>query len=123
MMGQEHLRNIALLPGVEVASIFEPDAASHDASRRLAPQARMVTRIGDLLAEPSLDALVIVSPNHCHAEQIGMIAGAAPAADAGREAGLRLDRRGARARSAGGAGTRSDLGRHGVSLHAADRRD
>ena len=27
MMGQEHLRNIALLPGAQVTRIFEPDAA------------------------------------------------------------------------------------------------
>jgi predicted dehydrogenase len=27
MMGQEHLRNIALLPGTRVAAIFEPDAS------------------------------------------------------------------------------------------------
>jgi len=78
MMGQEHLRNIALLPGVEVAAIFEPDASSHDVNRRLAPQARLVTQIGDLLAEPMLDALIIASPNHCHAEQIGMIAAQRP---------------------------------------------
>ena len=26
MMGQEHLRNIALLPDTNVAAIFEPDA-------------------------------------------------------------------------------------------------
>src|SRR3954468_9712885 len=78
MMGQEHLRNIALLPGVEVAAIFEPDANSHETNRRLAPQARMVTQLGDLLAMPSLDALVIASPNHCHTEQIGMIAAQRP---------------------------------------------
>ena len=35
MMGQEHLRNIALLPGVEVAAIFEPDPGMHDIARRL----------------------------------------------------------------------------------------
>lgn len=78
MMGQEHLRNIALLPGVEVAVIFEPDASSHDASRRLAPTARMVTQIDEVFSAPSLDALVIASPNHCHAEQIAMIAAKRP---------------------------------------------
>jgi len=45
MMGQEHLRNIALLPGVEVATVFEPDPGMQDITRRLAPQARMVTGI------------------------------------------------------------------------------
>ena len=26
MMGQEHIRNIALLPGAEIAAIFDPDS-------------------------------------------------------------------------------------------------
>jgi myo-inositol 2-dehydrogenase / D-chiro-inositol 1-dehydrogenase len=73
MMGQEHLRNIALLAGVEVAAIFEPDAAMRHASQVLAPQARMVTRIEELFDVAGLDALVITSPNHCHAAQLDMI--------------------------------------------------
>jgi predicted dehydrogenase len=73
MMGQEHLRNIALLSGVEVAAIFEPDAEMRQASQSLAPQARLVTRIEDLFAVSGLDALVITSPNHCHAAQLDMI--------------------------------------------------
>jgi myo-inositol 2-dehydrogenase / D-chiro-inositol 1-dehydrogenase len=72
MMGQEHLRNIALLSGVEVAAIFEPDPEMHDISRRLAPQARMVKRVEDVFATPGLDAVLITSPNNCHAAQIAM---------------------------------------------------
>src|SRR5882757_2774368 len=67
MMGQEHLRNIALLSGVEVAAVFEPDPKMHDISKRLAPQARMVKRIEELFATPGLDAVLITSPNHYHA--------------------------------------------------------
>ena len=78
MMGQEHLRNIALLPGVEVAAIFEPDPVMHDISRRLAPQARMVKRIEDVFATPGLDAVLITSPNHCHAAQIAMTIAQSP---------------------------------------------
>ena len=73
MMGQEHLRNIAMLSGVEVASIFEPDPGMQAISRTLAPKARMVTRIEDVLETPGLDAVVITSPNHCHTAQIEMI--------------------------------------------------
>jgi DNA-binding transcriptional regulator YhcF (GntR family) len=41
MMGQEHLRNIALLgEGARVAAIFEPDAAMRVAAATLAPDAR-----------------------------------------------------------------------------------
>src|SRR5476651_2256268 len=73
MMGQEHLRNIALLSGVEVAAIFEPDPGMQAVNRGLAPQARMVSRIEDVFATPGLDAVVITSPNHFHADQIAMI--------------------------------------------------
>ena len=36
MMGQEHLRNIALLPGTAIGAIFEPDAAMRARARTLA---------------------------------------------------------------------------------------
>src|SRR3954447_7563360 len=78
MMGQEHLRNIALLPGVEIATIFEPDPGMQDISSSLAPRARMVTGIEEVLATPGLDAILITSPNHCHAAQIAVIAGQSP---------------------------------------------
>jgi len=73
MMGQEHLRNIALLSGVDVAVIFEPDAQMRHASQPLAPQARMVTGIEEVFEVSGLDALVITSPNYCHAVQLEMI--------------------------------------------------
>ena len=40
MMGQEHLRNIALLPDADVAAIFEPDAAMRAARRDLCAASR-----------------------------------------------------------------------------------
>lgn len=70
MMGQEHLRNIALLSGVQVAAIFEPDAGMRAAAAAMAPAARMVATLDELLALPALDALVIVSPNHLHLGQL-----------------------------------------------------
>jgi predicted dehydrogenase len=78
MMGQEHLRNIALLSGVEVAAIFEPDPVMHDIGKCLAPQARMVKRIEEVFATPGLDAILITSPNHCHAAQIAMTIAQSP---------------------------------------------
>ncbi len=74
MMGQEHLRNIALLDGAEVAAIFEPDADMAARAQALAPGARMVGSLDALLAVDALDALVIVSPNQCHAAQLRQIA-------------------------------------------------
>lgn len=74
MMGQEHLRNIALLDGAQVAAIFEPNAAMARAAAALAPDAVLVESIADLLAIEDLACLVIVSPNHCHMAQLEEIA-------------------------------------------------
>ncbi|EYD72677.1 Gfo/Idh/MocA family protein [Limimaricola hongkongensis] len=78
MMGQEHLRNIALLDGAEVAAIFEPDAGMRDAAAALAPAARMAESVADLLATPDLDCLLIASPNFRHLEQMEEIAATRP---------------------------------------------
>lgn len=73
MMGQEHLRNIALLPQTRVAAIFEPDADMAAKALTFAPEAQFVSSIPDLLAVSELDCLVIVSPNYCHVEQLQQI--------------------------------------------------
>ncbi len=78
MMGQEHLRNIALLPGTRVSAIFEPDAAMRAAAAELAPEARMVDSVEALLAVPDLDCLLIASPNFRHLEQLEAIAATRP---------------------------------------------
>ncbi len=75
MMGQEHIRNIALLPETAVAAIFEPDDAMAAKALALAPDATRCASIEALLARQDLDALVIVSPNFCHADQLTQIAG------------------------------------------------
>lgn len=74
MMGQEHLRNIALLPDTKVVAIFEPDAEMAKAALALAPEAQLYQSIEELLAAPKLDCLVIVSPNFCHMDQLEIIA-------------------------------------------------
>ena len=78
MMGQEHLRNMALLPDIEVAAIFEPDAGMRARSQALAPGAQQLNSLEALLAWRGLDALVITSPNHCHAAQLQQIAQTQP---------------------------------------------
>ncbi len=74
MMGQEHLRNIALLPGATVAAIYEPDAGMRAAAAALVPDARMVDSIAELLTVEQLDCLLIASPNFLHLEQMEEIA-------------------------------------------------
>ncbi len=74
MMGQEHIRNIALLDRAEVAAILEPDPAMRDEAAHLAPNAVFVDSIADLLAIDAVNVLLIVSPNHLHMGQLEEIA-------------------------------------------------
>ena len=74
MMGQEHLRNLALLKDAQVVGVFEPDPDMAAAALGLAPEAVIVESIASLLAIEALDALVIVSPNFRHLEQLEEIA-------------------------------------------------
>lgn len=76
MMGQEHLRNIALLPGTAIGAIFEPDAGMRQAAAALAPGAAFCDSLDDLLARPDLDCLLIASPNFRHVAQLQAIAAA-----------------------------------------------
>jgi len=78
MMGQEHLRNIALLPDTEVTAIFEPDARMARAAAEIAPQAEFVGSVSELLDVEALDCILIASPNHCHVSQMEEIRGKRP---------------------------------------------
>ena len=78
MMGQEHLRNIALLPGASVTRIFEPDDTMAAGSLALAPGAQRVNSLADVVTAPDVDCLLIASPNFCHADQLREIAALRP---------------------------------------------
>ena len=70
MMGQEHLRNIALLPDTEVVVIFEPDAGMAEQAALFAPDAKLVDSVDAVLSVDELDCILIASPNHCHVPQM-----------------------------------------------------
>ncbi len=74
MMGQEHLRNIALLPNTDVSAIFEPDADMRAEAAKFAPRAIFVDSIDALLEVSDLDCILIASPNFRHVEQLHAIA-------------------------------------------------
>ena len=74
MMGQEHLRNIALLPGATVTRIFEPNQGMADASLGLARGAQRAGSLAEVVQAADVDCLVITSPNFRHAEQMHEIA-------------------------------------------------
>ncbi|MCQ0970073.1 Gfo/Idh/MocA family oxidoreductase [Paracoccus sp. TK19116] len=77
MMGQEHIRNLALLPDAQVLAIVEPDAAMAAAAMALAPDARCCDSVTALLDQP-VDAVLIASPNDLHLSQIEQIAATRP---------------------------------------------
>jgi myo-inositol 2-dehydrogenase / D-chiro-inositol 1-dehydrogenase len=71
MMGREHIRNLALIPGAIVTALSDPDGGSRDASASavqhvmgVSPQSFRDHR--DLLDRADIDALVIASPNDTH---------------------------------------------------------
>ena len=73
MMGQEHLRNLALIPGSAVTRIFEPDDAMAARSLALAPGARRSASLEEVVGADDVDAIVVTSPNFRHAEQLQRI--------------------------------------------------
>lgn len=74
MMGQEHIRNIQLLPNTKIMGIYEPDEQMRQAASALAPSAIHVSSITELLSIDELDCLVIASPNYLHTKQLYEIA-------------------------------------------------
>jgi myo-inositol 2-dehydrogenase/D-chiro-inositol 1-dehydrogenase len=73
MMGQEHLRNLAMIEGAVVTAIFEPDAAMQALAASFAPGAEFAPTFEALLARNDIDAWVMTSPNHRHAEQLAAV--------------------------------------------------
>ncbi|KNG94134.1 Gfo/Idh/MocA family protein [Pseudaestuariivita atlantica] len=78
MMGQEHLRNIALLNGARVAAIYEPDEIMGAAAKAIAPSAEMMESVWALLSRDDLDCLLVASPNYLHVPQLEEIAARNP---------------------------------------------
>jgi predicted dehydrogenase len=66
MMGREHIRNLALVPGAIVTAVSDTDAEQRALSSAAAGGAAAFARHQDLLASGIVDALVIASPNDTH---------------------------------------------------------
>ncbi|MEM1163954.1 MAG: Gfo/Idh/MocA family oxidoreductase [Pseudomonadota bacterium] len=67
MMGQEHIRNIALLDGARIVALADPDAGMIDAARHLAGTSCAVhADHRSMLYSGNLDAVIIAAPNHLH---------------------------------------------------------
>ena len=70
MMGQEHMRNLALLGGVKVVAFSDPNAAMRGAAQMLEPGAQAFTDYKEMLSADIADAYLIVSPNDMHAAHL-----------------------------------------------------
>lgn len=67
MMGQEHIRNIALLDGCEVAAVADPDDGMRALSVETAGgEAQAFADYKDMLSAGVCDALLIAAPNDTH---------------------------------------------------------
>ncbi len=67
MMGQEHIRNIALLDGAEVVAVADPNGDMRAQAAALAgPQCEAYGDHRALLANGGCDAIVLAAPNYLH---------------------------------------------------------
>jgi len=73
MMGQEHIRNIQLLPDVAVVAVLEPDAQMQAIVAKMLPDATLYVDLLEFLKHDGLDCLVVVSPNFLHVEHLALI--------------------------------------------------
>ncbi len=74
MMGVEHIQNINLLNGACVHSVFDPVPELAKLASIKAGGAIIKASIQDMIKDSALDAVVIVSPNFRHVEQLEFIA-------------------------------------------------
>ena len=78
MMAREHIQNIGLLPHGTVTAVFDPVRDLAESAATLAGDAYVADSLEDLLAFEKIDALVIVSPNYLHVDQMKIIAQTRP---------------------------------------------
>lgn len=72
MMGREHIANVKALPHAEVAAIADPDGDSLRLGQELTAldDATCYPDYHDLIADDSLDAIVVATPNHTHGDVV-----------------------------------------------------
>ena len=70
MMGTEHIHNVNLLDGAEVAHVYDPVPALAAKAAAVAGGATVHDTFESIISEKSLDAFIIASPNFVHADQL-----------------------------------------------------
>ena len=67
MMGQEHIRNVALLDGARVTAVADPDEGMRRLALAAAQSNRGYLTAEDLIAREEVDAYLVAAPNDLHA--------------------------------------------------------
>ena len=73
MMGREHIQNINLLPKGRVSVVYDPVPELAMACATLVEDAHVAGSLDELLAFDNLVAVVYVSPNYLHVQQLQQI--------------------------------------------------
>lgn len=72
VMGTAHVAALAALGGARVVAVSDPDKARAERAAAQAPGARVAATAEALIADPQVDAVLVVSPDERHAEQVLM---------------------------------------------------
>ena len=71
MMGQEHIQNVALLEGVEVTALADPNDEMRQAAQTLVgSDVGTYGDFNDMIEQESCDAYIIATPNDMHLEPL-----------------------------------------------------
>src|SRR5215208_469628 len=67
MMGREHVRNLAIIPGSRITALSDPDEGSRaEGARAVGPDVKVFSDHRPLLESGAVDAVLIASPNDTH---------------------------------------------------------
>jgi myo-inositol 2-dehydrogenase/D-chiro-inositol 1-dehydrogenase len=69
-MGQTHIRNLAAMPGVRLLAVADQDATAAERGRAIGRAERALTDPLEAIADPSVEAVVIVTATSSHATLI-----------------------------------------------------
>jgi predicted dehydrogenase len=67
--GINHVRAFGRLPSADLVAVCDPDAQTLERAARLAPQARKLASLEQVLSDPAIDAVVLATPAVHHASQ------------------------------------------------------